>query len=334
MKRSRFATCAVSGAILLSAATSAFAWDSPGHMAVAGIAYDSLTVAEQQRLVVLIDSHFDIARLKTDLNTDNPSPRDLVMAAATWPDLIKLDSTHFKDNGYGEVGPIVTVTSSNLMHKGWHFVDTPISRDGGATALPPAPDANTVDAATVLEVLDRQLLSTEAESEKAYDVVWMLHLVGDLHQPLHCVTGVDGNYPTGDVGGNSIDVRTQGETELHAYWDDILGKSAPHENLSADIVSANHIIAGLNTVVLPADMDSLEPNAWVTDCVDIAKRDVYLIPNPQTLNITTKAQNGSVVETFTLDGNYRATATADAQQQIKVAGYRLGRMLAPILDRP
>ena len=44
-------------------------------------------------------------------------------------------------------------------------------------------------------------------------LIWLIHVVGDVHQPLHCGYG-------SDRGGNSINVSYMGtQTELHAVWD-------------------------------------------------------------------------------------------------------------------
>ena len=49
---------------------------------------------------------------------------------------------------------------------------------------------------------------------------YVLHLIGDLHQPLHCTSLIDYEFPKGDMGGNNIKITYNGEqTELHGFWD-------------------------------------------------------------------------------------------------------------------
>src|SRR4051794_1334378 len=89
----------------LVAMPGARAWDNPGHMAVAGLAYDELSSAQQKELANLIRKHpgFDlITPCFTDPDIDD---RELVMAAATWPDLSKFDTRHYHNNGYEETNP-------------------------------------------------------------------------------------------------------------------------------------------------------------------------------------------------------------------------------------
>jgi hypothetical protein len=306
-------------------------------MAVAGLAYDELTPAEQTRLVAILKQHRELSRFKTDLNETTLKSRDLVMAAATWPDLIK-DDKSYADNGYVEAGPITAVTDDHTMHKGWHFIDTPLQRDSTPTTVK-APTANTVDGVTVLHVLVTQLGSNESDQQKAFDLGWLLHLTGDLHQPLHCVTGIDSTYPGGDTGGN--DVRPAGEThgcsKLHEYWDDVLGKSAGWDKtthrafLDKDLKTANTIISGLSATSLPANAGDVTPEDWVTDCINLAKNDAYHFSE---VTVVTATVNGKNVprEKVTLDTDYFNTATDVAQVQVKLAGHRLALLLKPILD--
>jgi len=235
-------------AIFLLTASSAFSWDNPGHMSVAGLAYDVLSNAEQVKLVGLIKQHPDLHLVTRGFPDAPPSDRELVMALATWPDLIKQDKLEYKDEGYEETAPAVTsITFDNKMHKGWHFIDNPIwLGEGTAPHLPDVPQANAVG---VVSILKKQLVSKEADAAKAYDLGWLLHLVGDLHQPLHAVTGVTQTLPSGDQGGNKVMVQgVKGERELHAVWDDFLGKSATPDRqthlprLDKDIATADDII--------------------------------------------------------------------------------------------
>ena len=61
-------------------------------------------------------------------------------------------------------------------------------------------------------------------AERAIALCWYLHLVGDLHQPLHAVALATEELPDGDRGGNLIRVTHNGsETNLHSFWDQRLG---------------------------------------------------------------------------------------------------------------
>lgn len=169
----------------------AYAWDNVGHMAVAGLAYDELTPEQQNRLVAILKNHPKLNFITEGFPDPNIDDRDLVMAAATWPDLarghVSKPGTRdgITDNGYEEKDPAIKQVKFNdgLLHRGWHFIDNPLWV-GQATPPPQLPKAPTVNAVEVVTVLITQLKSNEADKEKAYDLGWLLHLVGDLHQPM------------------------------------------------------------------------------------------------------------------------------------------------------
>ena len=62
--------------------------------------------------------------------------------------------------------------------------------------------------------------------EKAIHLCWVMHLVGDIHQPLHCVSLYCEQFPNGDHGGNDSLYRLGGKRiiKLHPFWDELLGK--------------------------------------------------------------------------------------------------------------
>ena len=82
-----------------------------------------------------------------------------------------------------------------------HFVDVPFSPDG--TPLPEIPTPN---AQTRINDFRAVLASNSPDALKSYDLSWLLHLVGDIHQPLHGTTRVTHSRPGGDDGGNGLGV--------------------------------------------------------------------------------------------------------------------------------
>ena len=51
---------------------------------------------------------------------------------------------------------------------------------------------------------------------------FIIHYVGDMHQPLHSTTRVDHKYPKGDFGGNLVYLPDrEGAHNLHAVWDSV-----------------------------------------------------------------------------------------------------------------
>ena len=58
-------------------------------------------------------------------------------------------------------------------------------------------------------------------AERALFARYVVHLLGDIHQPLHSVALFNLTYPTGDIGGNAEKVLlVNGSTSnFHAFWD-------------------------------------------------------------------------------------------------------------------
>ncbi|HSG89498.1 MAG TPA: S1/P1 nuclease [Pseudomonadales bacterium] len=91
----------------------------------------------------------------------------------------------------------------------WHWVTVPPGRTYVEVGAPPEGDAYTALARFrgVLRDPDASL------EERQLALRFAVHLVGDLHQPLHVGNG-------SDRGGNQFEVRYMGdETNLHSVWD-------------------------------------------------------------------------------------------------------------------
>src|SRR5262249_32517443 len=152
----------------------------------------------------------------------------------TWADRIKKNSHYHMDGPHnGDRPPDDPSADQNTgyddfaRHKYWHFVDLPFTNDGTTLPIVPTPNAQT-RIAKFREVL----ASTSHDELKSYDLSWLLHLVGDVHQPLHCTTRVSATKPEGDDGGNGVKVTPS--TKLHFFWDDVLGGGdAPSTALNA-----------------------------------------------------------------------------------------------------
>ena len=99
--------------------------------------------------------------------------------------------------------------------------------------------------------------------------------------------------PEGDRGGNLVEIKgaTDGASELHAFWDQVLGKTAPPEkapphrpHLEEDVASADDVIADVQKIRLNKTTDNnLDPSVWANESLRLAKRhayDVNFVPMP------------------------------------------------------
>ena len=306
--------------ILVAGATPLYAWDSFGHMEVAYLAYQKLTPAMRARAYALLQLNPDFATWETTIpagTSDADKQMMIFMIASIWPDEIKSVSPYsdrFTDEDPANPNvPDGATSGQNIgytdlfRHRYWHFVDQPFSQDG--TALPPIPQPN---AQTQIAAFRAVLASSSPDLLKSYDLVWLLHLVGDVHQPLHCSTRVASGQPKGDQGGNLVKCPNcnPGYGELHGFWDDVLGTTGNSPDYQSVITAAQQLAAPQASLA-----GNVDANVWITESFTFAKTIVYKSPIEAGLG------------PFTLTTQYETAAKTLAAQRVALAGARLGNVL-------
>lgn len=187
-------------AAFAAVARTAPAWDSIGHMIVAQIAWEQLT-PEARAGVEEALGRFNVKKASDRWVED--APYDFVTASCWMDDIRSLQDRY-------DFGP-------------WHYVNFPSEVEGF-----PEPEAG--EAPNVVWGIQRCLdIMTGREDDPAIDsdqaMVMLLHMVGDIHQPLHTTNR------GGDMGGNLVTVRNmhvlrdeeafgrKREGNLHSFWD-------------------------------------------------------------------------------------------------------------------
>ena len=130
----------------------------------------------------------------------------------------------------------------------WHYVTIPIGK--GYAGPPPEGDAATA----LKRFSDMAKDPKESLANRQLALRFVIHIVGDLSQPLH--VGREG-----DRGGNDVKVTFFGEpTNLHTVWDSTL---IANQNLSSS-EWAGWILGNL-TVEQLRDWSAAEPMQWLAD---------------------------------------------------------------------
>jgi hypothetical protein len=295
----RFGIAALAFSVFLVAP--ARAWNATGHRVIAAIAYDRLAPKARARVDDLLRRHPDFGTL---LPRD---PRDAFLAASVWPDVIKSDN-RFYDDTREDAKPTLLLPGFPTMarHTNWHYIDIPFSPDGTPLEQPKSPNA--------LEQLQRIL----KEMLTSYDLPWLIHVEGDVHQPLHCVSRFTKSVPKGDAGGNQVFV-TPGRN-LHSVWDDAGGNDASNDyvNRFASEITAEFIQKHGEHPRLSRD-----PKKWIDEGFQLAQHDVYTF-GPET---------GSREHPLPLPADYLAHASQVARSQLALAGFRLASVLNQKIGR-
>jgi len=301
--------------LILICSVPSYGWFSFGHMAVAYIAYEQLTPEKKDRVDALLQRNPDRKnwlKLIPASASDEDRRAMIFMIAATWPDRIKqLKKTYKNDTKNGDVPDGKASNRQNIgytdhfLHKYWHFVDTPFAQDGTNMSHKKIPKPN---AETEIAVFRAVLASNKSDALKSYDLSWLLHLVGDVHQPLHCITRFGKNQPEGDAGGNFVKLCSPPcKDELHAFWDGLPGDS---DSPLAAMIYAKQLAAADATLA-----DDLVVADWLTESVNDAKQFVYVDPI------------GLGVGPFTINDTYRNNAKTVVDRRIAVGGARLARII-------
>ena len=294
-----------------------YAWFDAGHMAVAYLAYQKLSQPEKDRIDVLLrfNPSYNKWRASLPSSTSEADKRMLIfMIAATWPDQIKSDHTYTDDGTAGGNIPDGPKSSRNigyqdhLRHKYWHFVDLPLVQDG-TILTKKQKKVPTPNALTQIKVFRTVLASDRPDALKSYDLVWLLHLVGDVHQPLHCTQRFGKTQPTGDAGGNFVKLcDAPCKLVLHAFWDGLPGdNSSPFfaVNVGKGMPEADSTLAGI------ADAD-----VWINESFQLASNSVYVNP-----------PIGLGAGPFTITDDYRKNALDIARARVALGGARLANIL-------
>jgi hypothetical protein len=284
-------------------------------MAVAYVAYQHLNPATRDRVKVLLALNPYYKTWKGFIpagTSEADTDVAIFIMAATWPDEIKLAGSGYTTDGAdnGDTPPTDPAQATRndgytdkTMHKYWHFVDTPYVV--GNAKNPGTPTPNVV---TQINAFRTTIASSASDDVKSYDLVWLEHLVGDIHQPLHCATRISKVNPTNDHGGNLI--KTKPTPELHAFWDNVLGKGETMNYLTAENV-AMKLPAADSTLGDDTSVDD-----WSAESFKLATADAYKNP---------PIANGA--GPYTLTPAYKAKALQDADQRVALAGYRLAKLL-------
>jgi hypothetical protein len=193
----------------------------------------------------------------------------------------------------------------------WHYVDIPIE-SGKYDAKR---DCASSDCVVARVERFRAILADQSlrASDRQEALKFLVHLVGDMHQPLHCAERRD-HLGRPDRGGNECRVRfldEPSETNLHKVWDtSLLVRSIGERSLSDYAASLNaRITIGQRTAWRQGDA-----RTWANQSNRVAANHVY----------AGVAAEGPATQ---LDASYVTKNQRVVDEQLSRAGIRLARIL-------
>lgn len=275
---------------LLALTASSQAWIDTGHMLVATIAQSQLKPKVKAEIDRLLKIGGD------DRNVD-------FVTTSSWADDIRGQRR--------ETGP-------------WHYIDFHFRTDGKSTSN--KPDAE--NAVWAIEKFSKILKDkSKPDAERSEALRFIIHFVGDIHQPLHATARDSDEHPDGDKGGNSFRItapsvfagNSRPPRNLHSFWDFggglFKGESRP---LSTEAKARVDSLAATLTKEYPARSFSavgdMNPEHWAQESFEYSKSVVYNL------------QEGS-----TPSDEYVKKAQEVSGKRIAIAGYRLARLLNDLL---
>ncbi len=294
-------------------AAPAAAWDKTGHLTVARIAWERMSPAARAAAAELLAAVPEDADLRQLLPAGSrplaERQAEHFQLAAYWPDIVR-------DGDFPE-------RREKYHHGDWHYVNHFFETRG--------PD-NTPHERTDMELLGRLIERLDAlvptlgaaslpAAERGIRLAWVLHLAGDVHQPLHATGRVTPTEPQGDRGGNLFELH--GRWNLHSFWDRILRESYTRWWFQSEDSYVRRI-AGAITGEHPASefgerVESRDFAAWARESFEISMASVY----PPELERGRKPPR-----------SYKAHALATAEERVALAGYRLANLLDQELGAP
>lgn len=270
-------------------------------MIIAAIAYRDLSAEDKAKVTSILKHHPEYSKWKKGYRSGTPNldlATYIFMKASLWPDEIRRSGNQFD-------------------HPNWHFINYPLEAPSFPLKPGPFPDDDVLfGISECIEVLDDD---TQTLSQKAVYLSWLIHLTGDIHQPLHCSALINDTYhpPKGDKGGNDFYVKpnTAG-VKLHAVWDHGLGSTVNPRDQLNDAISLG---ASFARSALPELQANDAPEEWSKESRALAIEKGYL--NGQLHGSKTKTNAPK------LPSGYTAEVKSVSEKQAARAGYRLADLV-------
>ncbi|HEY0324058.1 MAG TPA: S1/P1 nuclease [Pyrinomonadaceae bacterium] len=304
----------------------AFGWGDAGHKTVGQVA--QLRLANTNTLV----------RIKQIL-----MPGETLANIATWADRVKTES-RFSPQATNPDPDTQDFYRRmvNQHNRGWHFVDLPL----GCSSYNNCPQfQKKTDIVQMISLCIHKLRGDNVPQLTPRNALRLLvHLVGDLHQPLHVGVGfinvngpndtivierdpatiLQSDFPS-DIGANKLLIKGEDSDNLHSFWDSDLVEEARGDQSIVEFAQSLNITP-------PSSWDS-QGNAytwaaqWATDTLRVSRDNAY----DSTIRVKKEVVIDDETKYLIIKGNnYTSKNVLVVKQQLAKGGYRLAKLLQAI----
>lgn len=268
---SRFRLFLLSSIFVLFSPTS-LAWNTYGHLLVVELALDEIAPQKKRELDALayslvrqMESQKRLYLMRTFEGTSS------VAHLATFPDEwrdLKLQELY---DEYDQSMPISLAKYAESKTAHWHYINQVFTEDAVAASCSVGKEVDNPEQniAVMLPKLIEAYQQADTPEDRSIAFAFILHLVGDAHNPLHAVTRVDNDCES-DRGGNTFcatfrSASTACKESLHQAWDRGLGFFDEYGSIGEAVdfvgrVDVDEAAAGI-----------LDPNVWVEEGYDLAR---------------------------------------------------------------
>lgn len=297
----------------------AFGWDDVGHKITGYIAWQRMSPQAREAVIKILraapeDSDISTFYMSYGPESEEIRKREYFMLIPTWADIIR-------DRAFA-------VRYRKYHKSNWHYDDTFWKQvDGKIEILSGFEEGG--QAVMRLEEAAKTIRDAgTSEGDKAIAIAWLMHLGGDIHQPLHTSARVTAAEPKGDQGGNLFLLTPEGtkredQLNLHWYWDSITGRNVP---IKGDECGRKYVekIAQQMMNKYPFAIYQSELKLW-----NFESWQKESFPYNNTVVFSPDLKRFEMPST-----KYKKNAFKVAEKQLALAGYRLGEMLNETFGKP
>jgi hypothetical protein len=295
---------------------SAMAWDDAGHKISARVAWEKMSPATHEKAIKLLQSAPEDSGIRNLFSGDSRSltvrQAEFFAAVSTWADIIR-------DRSFA-------ARYAKYHHGPWHYTNTFWRQVNGQPQIVSEFQPENENVVERLFALQKVLADETAKPEdRAVALAWILHLAGDIHQPLHSSARVTELEPKGDQGGNLFEITPKDtpreqRDNLHWYWDSIITRATPRVKDECDSSYipnlASRFMKKYPLEKMNGQLKAGKFDEWAKESFELTTTAVY----PPTLQ-----------RYQTPDKNYQRQTNKIAEERLTLAGYRMAELLSAAL---